>query len=153
MRVKNTIIRFTHPGTLNYFQLNKTRQEIANIMPRSFQAGVLLIWANDLAKQKILSPWVDCANHLSCIAPPGSLRDGCNLTVQPLSAYVGCHRYDQSALNLILVREFGEYLNAIFEGKNDIIPKKIIEVARYKTERYNNTKTHNCNIRYDYLKS
>lgn len=56
--------------------------------------------------------WVDCALHTDCIAPRGSTRGGCKKGIYKNpkllgEVYVGCHRYEQSAINMILLREFG----------------------------------------------
>ena len=52
----------------------------------------------------------DCALHKECIAPEGARRE-CNsalkFNVHKDGTYVGCHRYDQSALNIILAKYFG----------------------------------------------
>ena len=61
-----------------------------------------------LTVSKILEPWVDCVLHKECIAPEGAELT-CNKTngLNAKVVYSGCHRYDQSAHNMILVREFG----------------------------------------------
>ena len=58
-------------------------------------------------KEKFIEPWLDCALHVECIAPKGSKGWPCGHIINHDGHYIGCHRYDQSALNLILAREFG----------------------------------------------
>ena len=141
-------IRFTHQGMLDYLKVNKPRQELMNIMPRSFQAGVILVWANDLFKKKILRPWVDCAKHVDCIAPQGATMTGCSSAKKSISEYIGCHRYDQSALNVILIREFGKSLKEIFNSKSGIPWREIVAVERRHTRLYDNLRSQQCNILY-----
>lgn len=47
-------------------------------------------------------PWVQCALTAECIAPIGAQRSGCRFDKKPLYRYSGCHRYDVSALNVVL---------------------------------------------------
>ena len=69
------------------------------------------MWANSVMRTKFLSYWVDCALHQECIAPPGTKLVPCNFKLgnenKGAGMYIGCHRYDQSALAMILIREFG----------------------------------------------
>ena len=64
-------------------------------------------------------PWVDCAEHVECISPKGAKRGPCNWKLKPDYLYVGCHRYDQSALNVLLMREFGPSLPDIIKNKGN----------------------------------
>ena len=54
--------------------------------------------------------WVDCVAHEECVAPEGATKRNCDfkkLKKHNDGSYIGCHRLIQSALNIILVREFG----------------------------------------------
>ena len=102
---KFKIIQLTHSGTLRY--LHVTREMMQGIL--GVQAGLLLIKSNKLAEH-FLELWYDCAMHEACIAPKGAKVSPCNFKMaKPLAlGYIGCHRYDQSALNVLLRREFGK---------------------------------------------
>ena len=56
--------------------------------------------------------------HVECIAPKGAQRSMsyCKFKTNPDYAYVGCHRYDQSALNVIIIQLGGPFLKAVFDG-------------------------------------
>ena len=104
----------THDGMLKYLKLNYSRAVLSHVHA-SIEANSLIMWFTALLKEKIMKYWVDCALHRDCIAPQGSSRFGCGMYIylhpEVLGEkYAGCHRYDQSAINLILFREFG--LNA-----------------------------------------
>ena len=101
------IIGMTHDGMLQYLNITQSREELDNNFGL-VQAGVWGMWINDLTVSKILEPWVDCALHKECLAPEGAIYD-CKGHDRGATGgrYRGCHRYDQSALNMILVREFG----------------------------------------------
>ena len=63
------------------------------------------MWANSVMKEKLIEPWLDCAVHKRCIAPGGTRVRPCQFTSRHEGQYIGCHRYDQSALNVILTHE------------------------------------------------
>lgn len=98
------IVQSTHSGTLDY--LNVTREMMQGII--GIASGLLLFKTNKLAKD-FLDLWYDCSMHEACIAPKGAKLLPCNFTlVKPESLeYIGCHRFDQSVLNVLLRREFG----------------------------------------------
>ena len=118
IRSDSPIVSYTHNETLKYLfpvksqNLVKLRKELR--VWGHMQAGCWLMWLNREMRKKVLNNWVDCAFHEQCMAPRESKIDGC-ISVNVLIAdyfaegrYIGCHRYDQSALNLIFYREFGE---------------------------------------------
>ena len=111
------IVSYTHDETLKYFfpiksrDLSLLRKEL--VVWGHMQAGIWLMWLNEDMKKKILNNWVDCAFHEECMAPRDAVVD-CNPVKRlfigrfsPEGQYIGCHRYDQSALDMILYREFG----------------------------------------------
>ena len=71
--------------------------------------GCWLMLANDIMKEKMIQPWAGCALLQECIAPAGATLFGChgNGSKHKNWRYIGCHRFDQSALNVILTKEFG----------------------------------------------
>ena len=102
------IVSLTHDGMLRYLKITLPRKELNKF--GHFQVAVWAIWVNETAKTKLIRPWVDCAVHKECIAPNGSSNAPCNMELQKKEGngiYIGCHRYDQSALSMILIREFG----------------------------------------------
>uniref|UniRef100_A0A914QWT6 Uncharacterized protein n=1 Tax=Panagrolaimus davidi TaxID=227884 RepID=A0A914QWT6_9BILA len=79
-----------------------------------FQGGVVL-WINTENGWKIMKKLLHCALKKDCMAPIGA-TDKCNgseITVHP-NKFSGCHRFDQSAINLILFEEAG-YRSDIFQ--------------------------------------
>ena len=101
------IISLTHNGTIDYLHFPPSRQHMATW--GTVQAGCWLMLANEIMKQKVIHPWADCALHQECIAPTGATTGGCreNVFAHKDGRYIGCHRFDQSALNVILAKEFG----------------------------------------------
>lgn len=103
------IVSFTHDGMLQYLNMSVSRKQMGQF--GQLQAGCWVMWANSLMKTKFLNYWIDCALHQECIAPHGSKRLHCDFKLgdknKGAGVYIGCHRYDQSALAMILIREFG----------------------------------------------
>ena len=99
-------IATAHDGMLQYLKINQSRKELAST-GLSLQAGAVILWNNDEVKNKVLKYWVDCAMHKECIAPDGATLGNCFFRHMSSGEYCGCHRYDQSAFNLILTREYG----------------------------------------------
>ena len=102
---------FTREETYKY--LGVTRKQVSK---RFQKEGCLLMYRNcSFLHERILSVLVDCALHEECIAPSGALPYGCDMTkhrqqksqiktVEQVE-YIGCHRFDQSALTSVLERE------------------------------------------------
>ena len=130
LKAKRSEIINTHDGMLKYFNLGMTREEMVAALPRGFQGGGMLMRSDYALKNpdNLLSRWVDCAMHVECIAPKGANRSGCNFHTKPDYAYVGCHRYDQSALNVIIIQLGGPYLKAVVNGT--IPPVNLANVER-----------------------
>ena len=101
------IVSFTHDRMLQYLNLSLSRKQMAHF--GHVEATCWVMWANSLMREKFLNHWLDCAMHQECITPDGARVTGCNYTTAHENAggYTGCHRYDQSALCMILIREFG----------------------------------------------
>ena len=126
------IIRTTHDGMLQYLNITQSREELDVF--GVFQSGAWALRVNDLTVSKILEPWADCALHKECIAPEGAqLLCWAVKRNDAKGASRGCHRYDQSALNMILAREFGLSVW-------DLLPVKevdgFIKIHRFPTDMY-----------------
>ena len=141
---KHPVISLTHDSTISYLKINLTRAQAVKQQSFTLQGGVFCMWQTKLFRDKFLNNWVDCALHEDCLTPKGSTFDGCNFKMlsEPdhRGEYIGCHRYDQSALNLILYREFGKQ---VWESLSP-------EVLREGTERFwvvERTVTHHYQVK------
>ena len=126
------IVRKTHNGMLHYLNMTQCREELDVF--GVVEANSWALRVNELTVSKILEPWADCALHKECIAPEGA-QVICNETygIDAKGAYRGCHRYDQSALNMILVREFGLSVWDSFHIKE---MEGVLAVERQRTYHY-----------------
>ncbi len=106
-RVNANIAQLTHDGTISYFNL--TRKELSELPQIQATFGAYWITA---PVRKILDEWVDCAMHENCIAPKGATLV-CRRPYGGLenTEFAGCHRFDQSALDLILYKHYGKDLH------------------------------------------
>ena len=130
LKASRSEIRNTHDGMLKYFNLGMTREEMVAALPIGYHGSGMLMRSDYALKNpdNLLSRWVDCAMHVECIAPKGATLFGCNFRTKPDYAYVGCHRYDQSALNVIIIQLGGPYLKAVVNGT--IPPVRLADLKR-----------------------
>ncbi|XP_067672322.1 uncharacterized protein [Haliotis asinina] len=92
------------------------------------QAGFLLLRRSRLLELSIIRPWVECALSLECIAPQGSKI---NWFCSYYRHYFGeCHRFDQSALNIVVSRIF------YHERKVPLIPGTFFKIDRNHRMNY-----------------
>lgn len=88
----------THPRMFDYFHTHQEKY----FFHRMVQPSHLLLYNTNIIHQQLMLPWVKCALVSDCIAPIGAQSSGCRFDKKPLYRYSGCHRYDMSALNVIL---------------------------------------------------
>ena len=88
----------THPKMFTHFH---TRQD-AYLFHRMVGSEHLVIYNTARVHRELMLRWVECALTLDCIWPIGAQNVGCNYQRKPLFRYSGCHKYEVSALNVIL---------------------------------------------------
>ena len=124
LQLRHLAVEVTHDGMLNYLHYPKEREDLVDM--KAVAATGFLLWAKPEMKEKFIEPWLDCALHVECIAPRGAKLGPCGKMTHD-GHYVGCHRYDQSALALILAREFGkDFVNT----HNQTLSKSIWTIKR-----------------------
>ena len=102
------IVQFTHESTLKY--LNITREDALLSHVVGYQAGCILYKRSDALKP-VIDTWFECTLHEECICggkyiPPNACEwDKPKTRDDPV--FIGCHRFDQAALALIVGKEFG----------------------------------------------
>uniref|UniRef100_A0A0B6YPG6 Uncharacterized protein n=1 Tax=Arion vulgaris TaxID=1028688 RepID=A0A0B6YPG6_9EUPU len=100
--MKDPTSSFTHPSMIRFFHMNQG----SYFFQHAVESSHLIIYNTDRITRDIMLPWIKCALVEECISPPGAQNSGCNYFRRPLYKYTGCHRYDMSALNVILGRVF-----------------------------------------------
>lgn len=91
-----------------------------------WQATVQLIYATTLIKENVLRYWVLCALEEECMVPTNSTIQ-CVFTSNRYETYAGCHRQDQSAINILLTRYNNFILDRYTGWQTD---NKIIDIMR-----------------------
>nr|CAD7596667.1 unnamed protein product [Timema genevievae] len=116
----------THPKMFDYFQ---TTAESFLFLPM-VEASTLLLVNVEGVHAKIMLPWVQCALTQDCILPIGAQSGGCRFNKKPQYRYSGCHRYDGSALNIVLGLYFGfDEKRYTCKGKERYFRKVTMETA------------------------
>ena len=88
----------THPSMFEYLSTNLT--EMQNIS--QYEANIVLLYRTRAIYDDVIRWWALCALTEACIAPTDKLA--CHFTTK--SSYADCHRFDQSALNILLANRF-----------------------------------------------
>lgn len=99
------IISITRDEMLRYLDFKMTREEARKKVLGTVQATCFVMWMESKMRM-FLEHWLDCALHVECMAPAGS-KIGCDMNLLHRRQFANCHRYDQSALNVLLLRDFG----------------------------------------------
>nr|CAD7204075.1 unnamed protein product [Timema douglasi] len=116
----------THPKMFDYFQ---TTAESFLFLPM-VEASALLLVNVEGVHTKIMLPWVQCALTQDCILPIGAQSGGCRFNKKPQYRYSGCHRYDGSALNIVLGLYFGfDEKRYTCKGKERYFRRVAVETA------------------------
>lgn len=106
----HSIFAATSSGMYQYLPI--VEEDAQKIIMR--QATAFLLFGTDKVKREIIFWWVLCALEVDCMAPSGHYLY-CNKKDLDAGKYAGCHRYDQSALN-ILVASANNYDQQKFSG-------------------------------------
>ena len=102
------MVAITKDSTLNY--LNMSRKDGRGVI--GFEANSLLFNFANITALLLLNKWVDCALHKECmvgvpILPSDHSSCQWKHNISDIS-FIGCHRYDQAALNLLAIKTFGK---------------------------------------------
>ncbi|XP_052759745.1 uncharacterized protein LOC128202713 [Mya arenaria] len=101
--IKDTTSSITYFKMYTFFDVKKEQY----YFHRAVKTSHLVVFNTEKVRTKIMLPWIKCALVEECISPTGSQNSGgyCS-EKRPRYLYSGCHHYEQSALNLILGKEF-----------------------------------------------
>ncbi|TKR80099.1 hypothetical protein L596_014228 [Steinernema carpocapsae] len=92
-----SIFRATHERMYSYLPIPPEKAKALKMY-----GALTIIWVKTPRTQHaVLYPWVECALDAECMAPRGA-QPYCWMGTYPEPQYAFCHRYDQSAINIIL---------------------------------------------------
>jgi hypothetical protein len=121
----HSIFAATHKTLYDFFPSN-----LDNIkqIPMSI-AGALLIYNTDVISRHVIFWWCACALNKQCHVP--TWHTTCKLHGHDRwNKFAGCHRYDQSTLNILLSNLYQ------FDVKRYLATECLIVVQRWATYRY-----------------
>uniref|UniRef100_A0A915IXJ5 Uncharacterized protein n=1 Tax=Romanomermis culicivorax TaxID=13658 RepID=A0A915IXJ5_ROMCU len=118
----HSIFAATKSGMYDFLPVPK--EQSSNIS--MIGANIQLVFGTKKLKRQILRYWVLCALEEKCMAPDGS-NLGCNFENDRYSRYAECHRFDQSALNILLAWANDFYLDRYYSSNFS----SIFEVRRF----------------------
>ena len=124
------IVQVTHSGMLDYF--NMTRESMRNLV--GIEGGLVLYKTNNIAMH-IIDLWCDCSMHEECIAPKNTIHWPCKFELVKKGSiqFIGCHRFDQSALNVAIFREYGR---EVYKYILDSVIDTSLKVYKHPTNDY-----------------
>jgi len=97
----HNIFTTTHPSMYDFLPMPEEQQYLLPM----FGANLMLIYNTSITNNHILLFWLLCAFEEGCMAPKGSQRT-CEFTFDRAMTHAKCHRFDQSAINIILANYF-----------------------------------------------
>ena len=89
--------------------------------------GAIFIRNTEDIFKNILHWWILCALDAQCIAPPNAKHACAPRDTKNLGKHMGCHRYDQSTLNVLLANYYQ------FNRSRYVINKNYVKVNRFPT--------------------
>ncbi|XP_065185278.1 uncharacterized protein LOC135815858 [Sycon ciliatum] len=123
---------FTHDGTLQSFGVN--RSEVAQT---AITIGGVQIWIDhkETVRDLLMRQWLSCAISEQCMAPRGSSRFNCQFSLRYTGKFMGCHRYDQSAISVILWKAFADATANSYQ-LNHPHDLEYLEIERFPTHHH-----------------
>lgn len=107
------LVAYTNPKMFEYLKEHRCCYTESGLIDMS----ALVFYRTNDSWTNIMKPWLKCALNKDCIVPPKSRYEGCFHMRKPKTT--GCHRYDQSALSIIMDRMY----QFNFKTEKYVIPK------------------------------
>jgi len=116
----------TNPGMFDYIP----EEEAFLKQTPMYGANAILLFGTKRIRHEVLRWWIACALEQKCMAPDGA-KLSCHWGADRDNYYAECHRFDQSALNVLTSkaakRAFeGNYTHSLYTGQD-----VGIEIERY----------------------
>jgi hypothetical protein len=122
--------------------LSSSRGSSMRSMPSSTWPLPLVLVYTQATHSKLMLPWLRCALTESCINPIGAQDSGCRFDKKPQYRYSGCHRYDVSALNLVLGSMFHFSEDRYMRRSGDSFFRRVTQAAAAAASSDNTTQSH-----------
>lgn len=93
-----SLIAYTEAGMFSYFNESRCAFMDSSLL----NSEAMVFFRTKTTWDELMKPWLKCALTPECISPPYSRYSGCIELREPKTT--GCHRFDMSALSIILNR-------------------------------------------------
>ena len=124
---------FTHDDTLK--SLGFPRSSVAK---SNMTIGTIHVWlSGHKTAGTLLDHWNMCAFHPQCMAPRGAQLYGCKFSLKVTLPYIGRHRYDQSAISVILEKIFPVPFQLEYQTYEDADMNRILDIDREPSKTIN----------------
>ena len=127
----NVGIQVSNSGGMIYYRTDLSTFNFLAEQPCLFgstetEATIIMLHISPFTVRYILKPWVSCALSKGCLTFDGSLNKlNCGVNGPHM-----CHRFDQSALGIILTRLFSDKKQLVY------FKNHIYNIRRARTSRY-----------------
>lgn len=108
----HTNVPVTHPHTFSYLPTDMT----AFLTLHQLEANSMLFYRTSFVIRHVIRWLVYCALDEQCIAP--DINRFCDASRLNSSHYIGCHRFDQSVINIVLANVFNYQFNDYLAADN-----------------------------------
>ncbi|RUS70206.1 hypothetical protein EGW08_022032 [Elysia chlorotica] len=92
------VVAYTEKDMFEFFQEKRCTFKDCSMLT----AEAIALYRTEATWTEIMRPWLKCALNVDCIAPKYAMYSKCFHMRQPRTT--GCHRYDMSALSIIINR-------------------------------------------------
>ena len=106
----------THPQMYHYLPSNQSELKRTRMM----EAGAELLYRTHLVYNNVIKWWVLCALDQKCIAPITDTRCTFPTPAHSFTVYANCHRFDQSAINILLANLY-DFDESLYYAKDKLV--------------------------------
>ncbi|XP_071115123.1 uncharacterized protein [Haliotis cracherodii] len=106
----NSVAQHTLQVAMTYM-----KEDICSLAPVLEHQATFMVFRNELLiREAVVKPWVACAMSPNCMCPRDPHLDlHCNIYIHN---YNKCHRFDQSAINIILTKLFRSHTSTFYSA-------------------------------------
>ncbi|XP_046577938.1 uncharacterized protein LOC124285707 [Haliotis rubra] len=98
LQIHVDVVAYTDPEMFRYLGEDRCAFKETGMI----DTDIMVLFRSKRTWELMMKPWLKCAFSADCIAPSGSRHDVCFHIRKPKTT--GCHRYEQSALSIVLNR-------------------------------------------------
>uniref|UniRef100_A0A7E4W6N5 VWFA domain-containing protein n=1 Tax=Panagrellus redivivus TaxID=6233 RepID=A0A7E4W6N5_PANRE len=124
----------THKNMYTFFNVTTDNMKAT----KQIQSGTYVV-ANSPNGRNVIDSLARCAIEPDCMAPPGA-QVKCNMSLISSNNDIGCHRFDQSAMNMRLIELYG------INDTNYFLPSDMVSIQRFEMTQNKAAYRRQCNV-------